>query len=97
MPVFQTTIHELIRKHPDATEAETSVLINGLIPFVDPVMFQNITESTIMKVALKTKGSSGPLGLDADGWRRILVLKNFATAGRDLRCALATFAQRSAR
>ena len=33
-------------------------------------MFQNITESTILSAALKTKGSSGPSGIDADGWRR---------------------------
>ncbi|XP_028416582.1 uncharacterized protein LOC114540659 [Dendronephthya gigantea] len=94
LPLSQSTINELTRKHPDATEAEASVLINGPIPFVDPVMFQNITESTIMNAALKTKGSSGPSGIDADGWKRILVSKNFATVGRDLRCAIATFAQK---
>lgn len=94
LPLSQTTIDELIRKHPSATEAETSVLINGPTPFVDPVMFQNITESTILNAALKTKGSSGPSGLDADGWRRILVSKNFATTGKNLRCALAAFAQK---
>jgi hypothetical protein len=55
------------------------------LPFVDPVMFQNITESTIMKSALRTRGSSGPSGLDADGWRRILVSKNFGNVGKDLR------------
>jgi hypothetical protein len=90
LPLSQSTNEELRRKHPDAT----SELMDGLIPFVDPVMFQNITESTIMDAALQMKGSSGPSGLDADGWRRILVSKNFATAGKDLRCALATFAQK---
>jgi hypothetical protein len=94
LPLSQSTIEELRRKHPDATEAETSELMDGSLPFVDPVMFQNITESTIMDAALRTKGSSGPSGLDADGWRRILVSKNFATAGKNLRCALATFAQK---
>ena len=63
-------------------------------PFVDPVMFQNITESTIANGALRTRGSSGPSGLDADGWRRILVLKNFAAVSHSLRNALVNIAQK---
>ena len=61
--------------------------------FVDTVMFHNITESTILKSALHTKGSGGPSGLGADGWRRILVSKNFGHVEKDLRCALATSAR----
>ena len=90
----QSTIHELKRKHPNANDADPSILMDGPLPFVDPVMFQNITESTIMKSALRTRGSSGPSGLDADGWRRILVSKNFGNVGKDLRCALSGFAQK---
>ena len=63
------------------------------MPFVDAVMFHNITESTILKSALRTKVSGGPSGLDADGWRRILVSKNFGSVEKDLRCALAMFVQ----
>ena len=69
----QSTINELKRKHPNANDADPSILMDGPLPFVDPVMFQNITESTIMKSALRTRGSSGTSSLDADGWRRILV------------------------
>ena len=90
----QSTIHELKRKHPNANDADPSILMDGPLPFVDPVMFQNITESTIMKSALRTRGSSGPSGLDADGWRRILVSKNFGNVGKDLRCTLSGFAQK---
>ena len=68
-PLSQSTMDEFIRKHPNAAEAENSVLISGPTPYVDPAMFQNITESTILSAALKTKGSSGPSGIDADGWR----------------------------
>ena len=39
--------------------------------------------------ALKTRGSAGPSGLDADGWRRILVSKYFGSAGNDLRTSIA--------
>lgn len=64
-PPSQSTINELKRKHPDAREADPSLLIDDHPPFVDPVMFQ--TESTIANAALKTRRSSGPSGLDAYG------------------------------
>ena len=49
LTLSQSTINELKRKHPEANEADPSVLIDGQMPFVDPVMFHNITESTILK------------------------------------------------
>ena len=47
-------------------------------------------ESVIMKASILTKGGSGPSGLDADGWLRILTSRAFGTATLDLR---KTFAQ----
>ena len=58
-------------------------------------MFQNVSESTIANATLQTRGSSGPSGLNANGWRRILVSKNFGAAGHNLRGALATFVRSS--
>ena len=43
-----------------------------------------------MKASMFIKGGSGPSGLDADGWRRILTSRAFGTATLDL-CK--TFAQ----
>ena len=42
-------------------------------------------ESVIMKASILTKGGSGPSGLDADGWLRILTSRAFGTATLDLR------------
>ena len=39
----------------------------------------------VKEVALKTKGGCGPSGLDADGWRKILVSKSYRTVNTDLR------------
>ena len=39
----------------------------------------------VKQAALKTKGGSGPSGLDADGWRKILVSKSYGTINADLR------------
>ena len=43
----------------------------------------------VKEAALKTKGGSGPSGLDADGWRKILVSKSYRTINADLRRAFA--------
>ena len=44
---------------------------------------------SILSAALKTKGAAGPSNLDADGWRRILVSRNYGNVGEDLRTSLA--------
>ena len=44
----------------------------------------------ILKAATLTKGGSGPSGLDADEWHRILTSREFGTSPSDLR---KTFAQ----
>ena len=94
LPILESTINELRRKHPAVSEADPSMLIDGKPSFVDQVMLENITASTIANAALGTRGWSGPSGLDADGWRRILMSKNFGTAGHSLRSALASFARK---
>ena len=43
------------------------------------------------KAAIRTKGGSGPSGLDADGWRKMLASKVFGGCTSDLRRAIADF------
>ena len=78
-------IKELKSKHPPPADLNEDVMIKGEVPFADPILFENIDDETILKAALRTKGAAGPSGLDADGWRRILVSKNYGTCGNDLR------------
>ena len=85
----EDTLNDLKEKHPDAKLPDQSVMIEAEAPFVDPIIFNNIDESTISKAALRTKGAAGPSGLDADGWRRILVSKNFGKHGQYLRSSIA--------
>ena len=49
-----------------------------------PVKFDVINVEMIRKAAMKTQGGSGPSGLDADGWKRILLSKNFGELSSDL-------------
>lgn len=90
LPLNDETIESLRNLHPDGKDADQDVLINSDIPEVDPIIFEAIDGHAIMKSALKTKGSAGPSGLDAEGWRRILASKNYGSVGTDLRNSLAT-------
>ena len=62
LTLSQSTINELKWKPPEANQADPSILMDGQMPFVDPVLFHDITDSAILKSALRTKGSGGPSG-----------------------------------
>ena len=89
----EQTVQDLKEKHPPSQELNDSVMLKGAFPFIDPAYFSNIDERTIAKAALKTKGGCGPSGMDADGWKRILVSKSFKSNGKELRSAIAKFSQ----
>ena len=57
-------------------------------------MLAGIDEEIIRKVAIKTKGGSEPLAMDADGWRRILCSNKFDDAKEDLRKTIANFVKK---
>ena len=88
LPLDQKTISQLVLKHPQKSCAE-DILINGTIEKVHPVRFESINEELIRRAAIKLKGDSGPSGMDADGWQRILASNSFGTANSDLQKAFA--------
>ena len=93
LPLTNTVFQDLQSKHPLSQPATESVMIQGDKPFVDPAIFANIDETTIAKCAMKTKDAAGPSGLDAIGWRRMLVSQNYGLAGKDLRESIAAMAR----
>ena len=86
-------VEKLKELHPEAETASTEVLLDGEVPYFDPVVFSNIDESSIAKAAIRTHGAAGPSGMDADMWRRILISKNYGMTGKDLRTSIAKMAQ----
>ena len=50
----------------------------------------------VKEAALKTKGGSGPSGLDVDGWRKILVSKSYGAINADLRRVFANIIKKYA-
>ena len=85
LPLNKDVINDLKEKHPTSKSTDPEVLLSGKLPFVDPVMFEELYESNIAKAALRTKGAAGPSGLDADGWRRMLISKKFGNETVNLR------------
>ena len=71
-----STMEELRKLHPNAKEATEGTLAQGEAPYFDPVIFTNINEASKTKVALRTRGTAGPSGLNANQWRRMLASKN---------------------
>ena len=92
-PLTEEVVSKLKDLHPEAKPSSTETLMEGEVPWFDPVVFTDIDEESIAKAAMKTKGAAGPSGLDAEGWRRILISKNYGSAGKDLRKAIAKMTQ----
>ena len=89
LPITDETLHLLIQKHPEAVKADKDIALQGPLPQIHPVLFEEIDVILIIKASKNTKGGSGPSGLDADGWRNIFVSHVFGECGEDLRKALA--------
>ena len=90
LPLNKETLELLIQKHPEPREPSPGILTQGPTRPIHPAACDGMDESVIMKASMLIKGGSGPSGLDADGWRRILTSRAFGAATLDLR---KTFAQ----
>ena len=84
LPLNNETLNLLRLKHPDPKDAHESVMLSDIPERIHPVNFELIDAEMIKKAATKTRGESGPSGLDADGWKRILLPKNFGESSSDL-------------
>ena len=79
LPLSDDVMRQLREKHPAAQEAHLGSLLFGSIedvPDLDTVYFQ-INGEMVRDAALRTKGSGGPSGVDANGFRRMLACKSF--------------------
>ena len=76
-------------KHPESSALNEDAVIDVEPIDIHPVVFNEITADSIKSAAMKTRGGAGPSGMDADGWRHILVSRNFGDASEELRTELA--------
>ena len=89
LPLTEETFEVLLEKHPKASEASNDILIQEEVQNVHPVIYDSIDSEMVRDAIEKTRDSAGPSGLDADGWRRILMSGNFGSSGEDFRKKIA--------
>ena len=84
LPLTRQTLNQLQLKHPEGKEVSQEILLTYTPDTIHPIKFESIDEEKIQKAAVKTQGGSGPSGMDADGWKRILTSKQFGKSSIDL-------------
>ena len=92
----KTVLDVLRSKHPFAASADPAALVGGgdqmAAPPFHPTLFDRLTGPAIRSAALRTRGSAGPSGIDAAGWRRLCT--SFHGASKTLCDAVASVARR---
>ena len=94
LPLNHETLKQLKFKHPQPKKTDKTILLPDIPERIHPVRFELIDADLIKKAATKTRGGSGPSGIDADGCRRILLSKYFDESFSDLCKTLANVAKK---
>lgn len=82
---------QLKEKHPDPKPAKLGSLLFGPIDDAIPEsLYSEINGEMVRQAALRTKGSGGPSGIDANGFRRMMASKSFKQSSSKLCDAIAT-------
>ena len=87
-------VRQLREKHPDAQRAKLGSLLFGPVEDMPDSVYQEINGEFVREVALRTKGSGGPSGVDANGFKRILASKSFKRSSINLCESIATLTRR---
>ena len=83
----------LRQKHPDAKPSNYTMMFYGPFSEVNEIIFDGINAGLVTNCAIRTKGSHGSSGLDADFWSKILCNSTFGNASDDLCHAIALLAR----
>ena len=88
-----TTVRDILRsKHPPSYDASPETLLQGTLPDIHPVIFDEVNASLIRSTSLHLSGAAGPSGLDSHAWRRLCTA--FKSSSVDLCQSLALVAKR---
>ena len=89
LPLTDDVLQQLREKHPEAHEAKLGSLLFGPVEDFPDSIYQQINGEMIREATLRTKGSGGPSGMDAVGFKRILACKSFKRSSTNLCDSLA--------
>ena len=90
-PLNDDTIPKLKMKHPQASASDPIILLLDEAQNIHTIRYDDITAKEVRKAAIITKRGSGPPGLDADGWCRILTSNCFCGSSFNLCRATVSF------
>ncbi|PFX32600.1 hypothetical protein AWC38_SpisGene2570 [Stylophora pistillata] len=94
LPLSDDVTEQLKEKHLDPQGIQLGFLLFGPIEDVPDSMYYEINGDMVRDAALRTKGSGGPSGIDANGFRRILTCKSSKRTGTELCEAIASMTKR---
>ena len=96
LPLTDDVVRQLRVKHPDAQRAKLGSFLFGPVEDVPDLVYQEINGELVreFEAALRTKGSGGPSGVDANGFKRILACKSFKRSRINLCESIATLTRR---
>ena len=80
--------------HPIGQDVNREELLQGIPLEVHPVVFDNLAAKRIYSAALRTRGSSGPSGLDANNMKKLFCSKKHNRASESLCESLAALGRR---
>ena len=88
------SVRDVLReKHPSSQlVAARALLPSNSTCDTSPIIFEEIDEVLIQKMALKCEGAPGPSGLAANEWRKLC--SSFGPSSNDLCCAIAAVTRR---
>ena len=91
LPHSDESLQILSLKHPEAQQAHHEAILHEPKKEIHSIVYEDIDEDLVKKVAIKTKGGCGLSGIDADNWRRILVSNQPGSSRLELRTSIANF------
>ena len=94
LPLSDDVMEQLKEKHPKPQVVQLGSLLFGPIKDIPDTLYYEINEDMVRDAALRTKGSCGPSGVDANSFRRILTCKSFKRSGTELCEAIASMTKR---
>ena len=94
LPTSKQTIDLLKEKHPIGASRCDDLLLHVLEELYEEYAYEEISGALIYKFAREIKGAAGPLNLDANGCRCILILSSFVDDSQNLCSAIALMAMK---
>lgn len=93
LPLDNKTLESLCQKQPKPSPPKDIMLLKEEMETQHSIINESIDANLIRSCCSKTKGGSGPSGMDADGWRRTGHSNQFRQNSDELCHALAKLAK----